>query len=129
MRLDESSWRQALAVLQSVDDHTDRPLAVVFVGSDDYAAKRGMAWLWWPANPPRAVQHCDYDGWFAADWGMLLVMSEAALETVCAQGESCLARLVRRGAIMPFLLRERDELEAAGLIDFIETLELATPKH
>lgn len=129
MRLTESNWRQALAVLSSVDDHIDKPLAVVFVSSDDYATKRGVAWLWWPANPRRPVQRCEYDGRFAADWGMLLVMSGPALETVCAHGESCLAGLVRRGGIMPFLLQQREALEAAGLIDFVETLELATPKH
>lgn len=129
MRLDESSWRRVLAVLPSIDDEVTDQLAVVFLSSDDYAAKRGLAWLWWPASPGRPVQHSDYDGRLARDWGMLLVMSEAALEAVCERGESCMAGLVRRGGIMPFLLQQRDALEAAGLIDFIETLELATPKH
>ena len=127
--LDESTWRRVLAILPQVEDDLGEPLAVAFVSSDDFVAKAGSAWLWWPDRLRRPVQRCDYDGRFPAEWGMLLVMSEAALETVCAHGESCMAGLVRRGGIMPFLLQQRDALEAAGLIDFIETLELATPKH
>lgn len=129
MRADESTWRQVLAVMPAGDVEVSEALAVAFVGSDDYAAKNGSAWLWWPGSRGRPVERYDYDGRFPADWGMLLVMSEAALETVCAEGDSCMAGLVRRGKIMPFLLQQRDALEAAGILDFIEALELATPKH
>lgn len=129
MRADESTWRQVLAVMPAGDVEVSEALAVAFVGSDDHAAKNGSAWLWWPGSQGRPVERCDYDGRFPADWGMLMVMSEAALETVCAEGDSCMAGLVRRGKIMPFLLRQRDALEAAGILDFIEALELATPKH
>lgn len=129
MRLDESTWRQVLAVMPAGDVEVSEALAVAFVGSDDYAAKNGSAWLWWPGGQGRPVEQCDYDGRFPADWGMLMVMSEAALDAVCAEGDSCMAGLVRRGKIMPFLLQQRDALEAAGILDFIEALELATPKH
>lgn len=128
MRADESTWRQVLAVMPAVEVEVSEALAVAFVGSDDFAAKIGSAWLWWPGSG-RPNERCDYDGRFPADWGMLLVMSEVALETVCAEGGSCMAGLVRRGKIMPFLLQQRDALEAAGILDFIEALELATPKH
>ena len=37
-----------------------------------------------------------------------------------------LARLLD---IKPFVLRQREELDASGVLEFIETLELATPKH
>lgn len=127
--MDEQTWRRALAALPGVEGHIAGQLAVVFVGSDDFSAKTGSAWIWWPGSPLQPVQRQDYKGEYRANWGMLLVMSEAALETVSVQGESCLAGLVRRGEIKPFLLQQRDALEAAGLIDFIETLELATPKH
>jgi hypothetical protein len=60
---------------------------------------------------------------------MLLVMSEAAVEAVCSEGGAAMAGLVRRLQIKPFLLQQRDALEAAGILDFIESLELATPKH
>ena len=129
MRPNESTWRQVLAAMPAVEVEVSAALAVAFVGSGDFAAKSGSAWLWWPGSQGRPVQQCDYDGGFPADWGMLLVMSETALETVCAEGESCMAGLVRRGKIMPYLLQQRDALEAAGILDFIEALELATPKH
>ncbi|MDP2825377.1 MAG: hypothetical protein Q8O52_22185 [Sulfuritalea sp.] len=128
MRLDESTWRQVLAVLPAAEGEVGAALAVAFVDAEDYASKVGSAWLWWPDGSQPAAR-CDFDGRFPPQWGMLLVMSEAALETLCAEGESCMAGLVRRLQIKPFLLQQRDALEAAGIMDFIETLELATPKH
>ncbi len=128
MRLDEASWRQVLAVLPEAECETSETLAVAFINSDDYAAKCGSAWLWWPGNA-KPAERCDFDGRFPLEWGMMLVMSEIALETVCAEGESSMAGLVRRLQIKPFLLKQRDNLEAAGILEFIETLELATPKH
>lgn len=128
MRLDESSWLQVLAVLPEAECETSETLAVAFINADDYAAKRGTAWLWWPGDAKPAGA-CDFDGRFPSEWGMLLVMSESALETVCAEGESSMAGLVRRLQIKPFLLKQRDSLEAAGILEFIESLELATPKH
>ena len=128
MRLDEATWRQVLAALPAAEDGVSGALAVAFVDADDYASKRGSAWLWWP-DGSRPAGRCDFDGRFPPEWGMLLVMSEAALQTVCAEGESSMAGLVRRLQIKPFLLQQRDALEAAGILEFIETLELATPKH
>ena len=128
MRLDESTWRQVLSVLPAAEGEASEALAVAFVDSDDYAANSGSAWLWWP-DGSQPASRCDFDGRFPAEWGMLLVMSEAALEKVCAEGESSLAGLVRRLQIKPFLLQQRGALEAAGILDFVETLELATPKH
>lgn len=128
MRLNESTWRQLLAVLPATEGKVGKALAVVFVDSDDYAAKIGSAWLWWP-DASQPAGRCDFDGSFPPQWGMLLVMGESALETVCLEGETCMAGLVRRLQIKPFLLQQRDALEAAGILDFIETLELATPKH
>ena len=128
MRLDESTWRHVLAALPAVEGEVSEALAVAFVNSDDFAAKSGSAWLWWPGNG-QPNERCDFDGRFAPDWGMLLVMSESALDTLCAEGESCLAGLVRRVKIRPFLLQQMETLETAGLADFIDSLELATPKH
>jgi hypothetical protein len=128
MRLDESSWRKLLAVLPPAEGEAAASLAVAFIDSNDYEAKRGSVWLWWP-DGSRPAARCDFDGRFPPEWGMLLVMSEAALETVCAAGEASMAGLVRRLEIKAFPLQQRDVLEAAGILDFIESLELATPKH
>jgi hypothetical protein len=129
MRLNEASWRQVVAVLPPGECEPSRRLAIVFVSDEDYTNGSGSAWLWWPGSGANPGQRHDFDGHFADDWGLLLVISEAALDKVCAEGETCMAGLVRRGKIMPFVLRQRDELEAAGILEFIETLELATPKH
>lgn len=128
MRLDEASWRQVLEVLPEAEGEVSEALAVAFINSDDYASKCGPAWLWWPGDT-KSTERCDFDGRYPSEWGMLLVMSEHAMETVCSVGESSLAGLVRRLQIKPFLLKQRDDLETAGILDFIETLELATPKH
>lgn len=128
MRLDESSWPQVLAALPAAEGEVDQALAVAFVDSDDYASKSGSAWLWWPDGSRPAVRS-GFDGRFPPEWGMLLVMSEAALDALCVEGALSLPGLVRRLQIKPFLLQQRDALEAAGILDFIESLELATPKH
>lgn len=128
MRLDDSTWPQVLSALPEPEVGVRKALAVAFVNADDFSASSGSVWLWWPGgNEPGG--RCDFDGGFAPHWGMLLVLSESALDTMSSCGESCLAGLVRRVQIKPFLLKQMDFLETAGLSDFIELLELATPKH
>jgi hypothetical protein len=128
MRLDAASWPKVLALLPPTEAEVTESLAVAFVDAEDYATKSGSAWLWWP-DGRRAAAKADFDGRFPPEWGMFLVMSEAAVEAVCAEGAAAMAGLVRRLQIKPFLLQQRDALEAAGILDFIESLELATPKH
>ena len=120
---------QLLERMPEVDETAGPPLAVAFIGSADYAAKRGQAWLWWPGSRARATGPVAFDGRFPVDWGLLLVMSDMAIARVGADGTACMAHLARLLDIKPFVLQQRDELEAAGILEFIETLELATPKH
>lgn len=128
MKLDAASWARVLAVLPPAEGEVTESLAVAFVDADDYAAKSGPAWLWWP-DGRHAAAKSGFEGHYPPEWGMLLVMSEAAVEAVCSEGGTAMAGLVRRLQIKPFLLQQRDALEAAGILDFIESLELATPKH
>jgi hypothetical protein len=125
----DASWRRALAALPRPGAEYRRRLAVAFVGPDDFAAKCGTAWMWWPDGHEPSVEHRDYAGGSSPDWGLLLVISEAALDSLGTEGESCIALLVRRGEIRPFLLQPMEILEAAGLGDLIETLGLAFPRH
>jgi hypothetical protein len=37
--------------------------------------------------------------------------------------------LVRQGRLHPYMLKTMDELEAAGLVEFVEDLGLVFPKH
>jgi len=115
--------------MPAVEDAEGPPLAVAFILSEDFAAKRGQAWLWWPGSRERATGPVPFDGRFPDDWGLLLVMNDTAIARVGADGTACMANLARRLDIKPFILRQRDELAAAGVLEFIETLELATPKH
>jgi hypothetical protein len=84
MRLDAASWPKVLAVLPAAEGEVTESLAVAFVDADDYAAKSGSAWLWWPDGKHPGV-HCGFDGRFPPEWGMLLVMSEAAVDAVCSR--------------------------------------------
>jgi hypothetical protein len=127
--LDEERWWRLLERMPEVEVAGGPPLAVAFIGAEDYAAKRGQAWLWWPGSRDRQPGSVAFDGGYPADWGLLLVMNDIAIEKVGAGGTAIMSRLVRLFDIKPFVLRRREELDAAGVLEFIETLELATPKH
>ena len=128
MSLDQANWLRILDALPAVEVDVASPLAVAFVAAEDFGRKCGCAWLWWP-DSRRAAQRCNFDGRYPDDWGLLLVMNDAAIAKVGADGTASMAHLVRRLDIKPFVLRSREELDAAGVLEFIETLELATPKH
>lgn len=127
--MDEARWLRLLERLPEVEEAAGPPRAVVFIGSEDFAAKRGQAWLWWPGSRARATGPVAFDGRYPADWGLLLVMNDTAIEKVGAGGTAIMSHLVRLFDIKPFILRQREELDESGILDFIESLELATPKH
>lgn len=127
--MDGERWLRLLARMPDVTAADGPPLAVAFIGAADHAEKHGQAWLWWPASHERTIGPVAFDGSYPADWGLLLVMNHMAIEKVGADGTACMAHLARLLDIKPFVLQQRDALEAAGILDFIETLELATPKH
>jgi hypothetical protein len=127
--MDDERWLRILARLPDVEEADGPPLAVAFISSEDHAAKRGQAWLWWPGSRACATGPVAFDGGYPADWGLLLVMNDQAIARVGADGTACMAHLARLLDIKAFVLRLRDELDASGVLEFIETLELATPKH
>ncbi len=129
MRLDAASWQTVLAALPDIAPGVGAGTTVAFVGSEDFASNSGSAWLWRPGGASRQPESHAYRGGFAQEWGMLLVVSGSALDTLCAKGDSCIAALVRRGEIRPFLLHAIEDLETAGLADFIESLGLVFPRH
>ena len=127
--MDEERWMRILRRMPEIEEAAGPPLAVAFIGGDAYEAKRGQAWLWWPGSRTRATGPVAFDGRYPDDWGLLLVMNETAIARVGADGTACMAHLARLLDIKPFVLRQRDALDASGVLEFIETLELATPKH
>ncbi|MBK7764837.1 MAG: hypothetical protein IPI44_01285 [Sulfuritalea sp.] len=133
MRLDAASWQKVLAALPDIAPRVGSGVGagatVAFVSSEEFVSKSGSVWLWRPGTASRRPESHAYTGSTAQDWGMLLVVSGLALDTLCAEGDTCIGALVRRGEIRPFLLRDAATLEAAGLADFIESLGLAFPRH
>ena len=127
--MDEERWMRIVERLPEVEEAGGPPLAVAFIGAEAFAARCGQAWLWWPGSRARATGAVSFDGRYPSDWGLLLVMNDAAIERVGAEGAACMAHLARLLDIKAFVLRQRDELDAGGVLEFIEELELATPKH
>ena len=127
--MDDERWQAILERLPAVEQAEGAPLAVAFIGAEDYAAKRGSAWLWWPGSRTAFAGPVAFDGRYPADWGLLLVMNDTAIARVGAEGTACMAHLARLLDIKAFVLRQREELDAGGVLEFIEDLELATPKH
>lgn len=127
--MDDERWQRILAHLPEVEPASGLPLAVAFIGAAAFTARQGTAWLWWPGNRERATGPVPFAGSYPEDWGLLLVMNDTAIAKVGADGTAIMAHLARLLDIKPFVLRPRDELDAAGVLEFIETLELATPKH
>ena len=60
---------------------------------------------------------------------VLLVADADALVALHEGGWAVLPGLIRRGRLSPYILKTMDELEAAGLAEFVEDLELAVPRH
>ena len=127
--MDDECWQRILRRMPEVETAAGPPLAVAFIGSEAYEAKRGQAWLWWPGSRERATGPVAFDGRYPDDWGLLLVMNDTALEKVGAGGTAVMAHLARLLDIKAFILRGRDALDVGGVLEFIEDLELATPKH
>ena len=127
--MDHEGWSRLLARMPEIVQADGSPLAVAFIGVEDFAAKQGQVWLWWPGSRARAAGPVAFDGSYSADWGLLLVMNDMAIAKVGAEGTASMSRLVRGLDIRPYVLHQRDELDASGVLEFIDTLELATPKH
>jgi hypothetical protein len=68
----------------------------------------------------RAAGPVAFDGRYPDDWGLLLVMNDTAIEKVGAGGTAIMAHHARLLDIKAFVLRQRDELDAGGVLEFIE---------
>ena len=89
--MDDERWQGILAHLPAVEQADGAPLAVAFIAGEDFLAKRGRAWLWWPGDRQRATGPVPFAGNYPDDWGLLLVMNEAAIAKVGADGTACMA--------------------------------------
>jgi len=123
--LDCAAWRAML-------DREGLVAADAWVGvltKDDFAARAGRVLVWRGTPSGASVALRDYRGAFDADVAMLLVADADALAAVLADGLPQVPQLVRRGRLHPYMLRTLEDLEDAGLADFVEDFGLVFPRH
>lgn len=95
----------------------------------DHAARQGTLLLWRAAAAGVRAVVRDYGGDPGEDVALLLVADDEALAALRAQGMTAVPSLVRRGGLLPYVLKTLEQLEAAGLAEFVEDLGLVFPKH
>lgn len=124
--LDVGRWRTALA---DADSLRGAALPVALLRSEDFACGRGTMLLLAGEGASAAPLLAPYDPACHARLGLLLVADEPALAALLEAGAAVLPALVRRGGLRPFVLRPFDELDAAGLAEFVDELGLVFPRH
>lgn len=95
----------------------------------DFAARRGTLLLWRSDAEGCRANLCEYSGAAGSDVAVLLVADDEALAALREGGWAPLPALVRQGRLHPYMLKTMDELEEAGLAEFVEDLGLVFPKH
>jgi len=123
--LDCSGW-------QSMLDREGLPASSAFIGllrRDDFAARCGTLLVWCSDSEGRRAVLRKYNGQAGADVAVLLVADADALAALREGGWAPLPGLIRQGRLHPYMLKTLDELETAGLAEFVEDLGLVFPKH
>lgn len=104
-------------------------LAIGLMSRGDHGARSGRMLAWRSAEHGLHTEWRPYQGEPGPDLGVLLVGTEEGLRRLQADGLGVVANLVRTGQLLPYILKSTDELEEAGLMEFIEDLGLVFPKH
>ncbi len=103
--------------------------AVGLLRRDDFAARRGTLLLWRSGSDGCRADLREYSGEAGEDVAVLLVADAEALAALREGGWAPLPALIRQGRLHPYMLKTLDELEEAGLAEFVEDLGLVFPKH
>ena len=85
--------------------------------------------VWRGTDEGTSVALRGYRGELDGDLAMLLVADPDALLAVLADGLAQVPQQVRRGKLHPYMLMTLDDLEDAGLADFVEDFGLVFPRH
>lgn len=96
---------------------------------NEFVARLGTLLLWSGKAGGMQAVFREYHGDAGSDVAVLLVADEDAVQTLRARGLASIPVLVRTGKLHPYMLKTLDELEAAGLADFVEDMGLTYPKH
>ncbi|MEW5890478.1 MAG: hypothetical protein AB1768_15875 [Pseudomonadota bacterium] len=126
--IEAAEWQDLLQQAAAAWPAVATRLSIGFLGRADHGARRGRL-LPWPPTDGGPARWRDYRGEAQDDLGLLLVLDEAEAVSLCRGGLAFLPTMVRRGKALPYVLRSADELEAAGLMEFVEDLGLVFPKH
>lgn len=117
---------------QSMLDREGMPVSSAAIGllcREDYVARRGTLLLWRSDADGCHADLREYNGRCGDDVAVLLVADADALVPLREGGWAVLPGMIRRGRLSPYILKTMGELEAAGLAEFVEDLELAVPRH
>ena len=125
--LDCTRWQTMLEQLS--DSGIALGAGIGLLRKEAFAARKGsLVILRQEASKMRALIR-EYSGEPGADVAVLLVLDAAAVDTLQTRGLTAARALGRRGSLQPYILKTMDQLEAAGLDDFIEDLGLTFPTH
>jgi len=103
--------------------------AIGLLRREDFVARRGTLLLWHGGSEGCRALLREYSGAAGADVAVLLVADGDALAALRDGGWAPLPGLIRQGRLHPYMLKNMDELEEAGLAGFVEDLGLVFPKH
>lgn len=113
-------------------DREQTPDASACIGvlrRNEYVARLGTLLLWCGKTGGMQAAFREYQGDAGSDVAVLLVADEDAVQALRARGLTSIPALIRTGRLHPYMLKTLDELESAGLADFVEDLGLTFPKH
>ncbi len=96
---------------------------------NEFAERLGTLLVWRNTGGGMQAEFRAYDGNAGNDVAVLLVANEDAVQTLRTRGLAAIPALVRAGQLHPYMLKTMDELESAGLADFVEDMGLTFPKH
>lgn len=123
--LDSTRWQAML-------DREGIPAADAYIGvlgKNEFASRQGKLLVWRGTLDGVHVSLREYSGEPGADVAMLLVADDEALQALLGHGLAKIPLLVRHGKLHPYMLMTSDQMETAGLADFVEDLGLVFPKH
>lgn len=123
--LDRAAWQDML-------DREQTPETSGCIGllrRSDFASHQGTLLVWCGKAGGMEADFRAYGGSAGSDVDLLLVADDDALQALRTQGLAALRSMVRTGRLHPYMLRTMDELESAGLADFVEDMGLTFPKH
>lgn len=132
--LDREAWQRMLA-REGLAPALDAPLrtppgaTVGLLRRDEYRAGAGTLLLWVGGAGCMQVETRAYAGVAGDDLGLLFIADPAAFAVLRREGLAPLAAMIRKGQLDPYVLKTMEQLEAAGLADFIEAMDLVCAAH